>query len=77
MEISSLAENCDKLGAVMTLQQKKPVSYRCHADLVDFAAPIMLGDRMIGSFIGGQVLPEEPNLEKMRQIAREIEVDEE
>lgn len=32
---------------------------------------------MIGSFIGGQVLTEEPDLDKMRQIAREIEVDEE
>lgn len=70
-------EYCDKMGAVMSLEQHKPVSYKCHANLVDFAAPIMLGDRMIGSFIGGQVLSEEPDLEKMRQVAREIEVDEE
>lgn len=44
---------------------------------MDFAAPIMLGDRMIGSFIGGQVLAEEPNLERMRVVAKEIGVDEE
>lgn len=69
-------ENCDKMGAVMTLEQKKPVSYRCHASLVDFAAPIMLGDRMIGSFIGGQVLAEEPSEEVIRKVAREIEVNE-
>ena len=37
----------------------------------------MLGDRMIGSFIGGQVLAEEPNLERMRVVAKEIGVDEE
>ena len=37
----------------------------------------MLGDRMIGSFIGGQVLAEEPDLERMRQVAKEIGVDEE
>ena len=70
-------EQCDKMGAVMVLEAKKPVSYFCHANLVDFAAPIMLGDRMIGSFIGGQVLSSPPDLERMRRIAHEIEVDEE
>ncbi|MBP1563615.1 MAG: PocR ligand-binding domain-containing protein [Oscillospiraceae bacterium] len=59
------------------LETGKPTSYFCHANLVDFAAPIMLGDRMIGSFIGGQVLAEEPNLERMRVVAKEIGVDEE
>lgn len=70
-------EKCDRDGAIMVLETGKPVSYFCHANLVDFAAPIMLGDRMIGSFIGGQVLTEEPDLEKIRQTAREIGVDEE
>ncbi|MGN0620125.1 MAG: PocR ligand-binding domain-containing protein [Ruminiclostridium sp.] len=70
-------EQCDKMGAVKALETGGPVSYFCHANLVDFAAPIMLGDRMIGSFIGGQVLSEPPDLDKMRKIAREIEVDEE
>lgn len=69
-------EKCDKMGAFMALEQKKPVYYYCHANLVDFAAPIMLKGRVIGSFIGGQVLAKEPNLEQMRQTAREIGVDE-
>ncbi len=70
-------EKCDRDGAITVLQTGKPTSYFCHANLVDFAAPIMLGDRMIGSFIGGQVLAEEPDIEKMRQVAKEIGVDEE
>ena len=70
-------ENCDRNGASMTLEKQKPVSYECHAHLVDFAAPIMLGDRMIGSFVGGQVLAESIDPDKMREVAREIEVDEE
>lgn len=70
-------EKCDRDGAVMVLNSGKPVSYFCHANLVDFAAPIMLGDRMIGSFIGGQVLSEEPDYEKIREYARELGVDEE
>lgn len=64
-------EQCDKNGAVTVLETGKPTSYFCHANLVDFAALIMLGYRMIGSFIGGQVLDEEPDLEKMREVAKE------
>ena len=70
-------ENCDKMGAIEALEQKRPVYYFCHANLVDFAAPIMLNGRMIGSFIGGQVLSQAPNLEAMRRTAKEIGVDEE
>ena len=69
-------EQCDKMGAVKSMESKKTVAYKCHANLVDFAAPIMLGNRMIGSFIGGQVLSEAPDEEEMRQVAREIQVDE-
>ncbi|MBP1561531.1 MAG: PocR ligand-binding domain-containing protein [Oscillospiraceae bacterium] len=73
----SRCEKCDRDGAIMVLESGKPVSYFCHANLVDFAAPIMLGDQMIGSFIGGQVLSEEPDYDKIREIAKEIGVDEE
>lgn len=67
---------CDKKGGEDALYSKKSVAYSCHAGLVDFAAPIMLGDEMIGSFIGGQVLTEEPDEDKFRAIARNIGVDE-
>lgn len=50
---------CDKNGAILTLDSGKPSSYYCHAGLVDFAAPIMLQGKFIGSFIGGQVRTEE------------------
>ncbi len=70
-------EKCDRDGALKVLDSGKPVSYFCHANLVDFAAPIMLGDQMIGSFIGGQVLSEEPDYDKMRKYAKELGVDEE
>lgn len=69
-------EKCDRDGAMRVLETGRPVSYFCHANLVDFAAPIMLGDRMIGTLVGGQVLSEEPDYDKMREIARELELDE-
>lgn len=67
---------CDKKGGEDALYSRRSVAYSCHAGLVDFAAPIMLGDEMIGSFIGGQVLTEEPDEDKFRAIARNIGVDE-
>ncbi len=69
-------EKCDRDGGEKTRYTKRATTYECHAGLVDFAAPIMLGDRMIGSFIGGQVLTEAPDEEKFRRIARELGVGE-
>lgn len=67
-------EQCDKNGGETTLRTRQPTTYFCHAGLVDFAAPIMLNGRMIGSFIGGQVLTETPDESKFRKIAAEINV---
>lgn len=53
----------------------KPVVYECHAGLIDFAAPILLEGRLIGTILGGQVMTEVPDEEKFRKIAGEIGVD--
>lgn len=51
--------------------------YPCHAGLVDFGIPITLADGTeLGSIIGGQVLPENPDDDKFRQTARELSIDE-
>ena len=61
-------EKCDQEGKGV---------YSCHAGLVDFGIPITLSDgTVLGSVIGGQVLPEEPDEEKFRQVARELGIDE-
>jgi len=50
--------------------------YACHAGLVDFGIPITLNDgTVLGSVIGGQVLPEEPDEEKFRRTAIELKID--
>lgn len=52
--------------------------YSCHAGLVDFGIPITLDDgTVLGSVIGGQVLPEQPDEERFRQTARDLGIDEE
>lgn len=50
--------------------------YHCHAGLVDFGIPLVVEGQTVGSVIGGQVLPANPDEEKFRQVAREIGVDE-
>lgn len=68
---------CDLKGGAEAAKTGRPSVYYCHGGLVDFAAPIIVNGRHIGSLIGGQVLPEPPDLDKFRKIAREIGVDEE
>lgn len=66
---------CDLQGGAEASRTGRPSVYFCHGGLVDFAAPIIVNGRHIGSLIGGQVLTEEPDEEKFRKIAEEINVD--
>ena len=68
-------EQCDRYGANMALEKGRSVTYTCHAGLIDFAAPIIVNDQLIGSFIGGQVLTEPPDFNKFVHYAFEIGVD--
>lgn len=60
-------EKCDREGQGV---------YHCHAGLIDFGIPLEIGGERVGSVIGGQVLPAEPDEEKFRRVAREIGVNE-
>ncbi|KGN02590.1 chemotaxis protein [Clostridium novyi A str. 4570] len=67
---------CDRRGGEEALRTGKPCVYECHAGLIDFGAPIMLGDKQIGSILGGQVLTKEVDERYIRKVAREIGVNE-
>ncbi len=66
---------CDRYGGELALEKGSSTTYTCHAGLIDFAAPIMAGDKMVGCFIGGQVLTEPPDITKIMTVAREINID--
>lgn len=68
-------ERCDKQGATMALENHAAVFYRCHCGLIDFAAPISIQDQVLGIFIGGQVLVEEPDEEHATKLALEMNID--
>lgn len=66
----------DAWGGQEATRTGRPVIYYCHAGLVDFAVPIIVGGTQIGTWLGGQVLPAKPDERKYRKIAREIGADE-
>ena len=68
-------EQCDKWGAKLAYKKGKSVAYFCHAGLMDYAAPIMADGKMIGCFIGGQVLTKAPDPLQVRKIAEELGID--
>ncbi|MCM1257363.1 MAG: PocR ligand-binding domain-containing protein [Roseburia sp.] len=68
-------EYCDKRGAELAMEKGTFSTYICHAGLVDFAAPIMANDQLVGSFIGGQVLLHELSEEKVRKLASDLKID--
>lgn len=68
-------QECDKRGAELTLKAGAPVVYQCHVGLMDFAAPIIAGDKMIGCFVSGQVLTESPDIITVMQSAGELKID--
>ena len=51
---SELCEQCDAHGGLHSAITGQPYIYRCHADLVDFAVPLILDDNYLGSVMGGR-----------------------
>lgn len=60
-------EKCDREGKGI---------YHCHAGLIDFGIDLVVAGQKMGAVIGGQVLPEAPDEEEFRRVAREIGVNE-
>lgn len=50
-------------------------TYFCHAGLMDFSVDIKVKDEVVGKIIGGQILPEEPDEEKFRELAKEFGIE--
>ena len=54
----------------------KPFVGACHAGLIDFAAPIIVDGKLLGTVLGGQMLSDAPKEQNYIQIAKEIDVNE-
>lgn len=66
----------DKNAAIMALEKGEPVVYVCHAGLADFASPIMMGDKLLGCFLGGQVrVSSETDEAALKELADELGIE--
>ena len=66
----------DKNAAVMALESGEPVVYVCHAGLADFVSPIMMGDKLLGCFLGGQVrVSSKVDEEALKEVAEELGIE--
>lgn len=67
---------CDINWGKIAAEKKKPVIYKCHTGLTDFAVPIVINDEHVASILAGQVLTEQPDLEHFRKVAHNLEINE-
>ncbi len=66
----------DRDAAIRALESGEPVVYVCHAGLADFASPIMMGNKLLGCFLGGQVrVSSEIDEEALRETAAELGIE--
>jgi ligand-binding sensor protein len=66
-----------KKGGEEAARTGRPYIYKCHAGLIDFAAPIMIEGHLIGTILGGQILTSSPEEKSFRETALEIGVNQE
>lgn len=65
-------EECDKKGSRLALMSNRTAIYNCHAGLTDFASPIVVDGRIIGCFLGGQVLTKPLEEKQVLELAWEL-----
>lgn len=68
-------QKCDRFNANNILDDDAKISYFCHAGLIEFGAPILAYGKLVGCFIGGQVLLEPLKEDFVRETARQIGID--
>ena len=66
---------CDSFSAKNALEEGDAKAYVCHAGIKEFSAPIIANGKLIGCFLGGQVLTEPADSEAFKVIAAEINTD--
>lgn len=63
---------CVRNGVKLALDNNSSCPYTCHGGLIDFAAPLMAGEQLIGSIIGGQVLIGKPDPDVIAEAANAL-----
>lgn len=80
MQNSSLGEkycaDCLNQWLKVVEKKKEPIIFKCHANLENFAIPIIVNDDYAGSIIGGRILTVPPDENQFKKIAKELKINE-
>ena len=68
-------KECICLSTERALRERRSIVSPCHAGLLMFAAPITVGNKMVGCFVGGQVLVKRLEPDHIRKLAADFDVD--
>lgn len=68
-------QECIRLSTERAKRERRSIVSPCHAGLLMFTAPITVGDKMVGCFVGGQVLTQRLKPEHIRRLAAEFDLD--
>lgn len=66
---------CGRRGGDQAARSGKPAVYECHVGLTDFAAPIIIDGKQVGTIVGGQVKTQDLNESTLRRAATEMGID--
>lgn len=69
---SLLCQESDEHLIFKIAETKKPYITHCKNGLIDFGAPVILYDQVIGTLVAGQVLPKKADKAKFRNHAKSI-----
>ena len=67
---------CHQEWEKAVIKEGKPLIFKCHTGLTNFAIPIMIEGKYMASVIGGQVLTELPDKKHFRQVAKNLGIEE-
>ena len=71
----SLCKKCDSINGNKAMLSKKPIVYKCHAGLTDFASPIIIEDKLIGCFLCGQIITDIEDVNNFEKILANFNID--
>lgn len=71
----SLCKKCDSINGNKAMLSKKPIVYKCHAGLTDFASPIIIENKLIGCFLCGQIITDIEDVNNFEKILANFDID--
>lgn len=64
--------SCHNEMGIKAVRTGRPHIGKCHADLIDFACPIVVRGRHLGTVLGGQILDSPPKEKEIRKVSKEL-----